>query len=321
VTHSVGTPELWTAFTVLILLLLSLDLLIFHHSDRDMRHREALLWTAVWVALAVGFNVWLFFVFGRQHGLEFLTGYVIEYSLSIDNLFVFLLIFRYFAVPKAYQHRALFWGILGALIMRAAFIVAGTFLIQTFQWIIYVFGAFLVFSGIRMLRGEEIEVHPESNPVVRAFQRFVPVSSQYSGSRFFVRQGIRRLATPLLLVLVVIDVMDMVFAVDSIPAVFAVTRDSFIVYTSNIFAVLGLRALYFVLAAAMTQFRYLSFGLGAVLCFVGLKMLASEFYDLPVMASLSVVATLLGLAVAASVLWPGSPAAEEGASEEKADAQ
>ena len=304
-THGIGTPELWIGFTVLVVVLLALDLGVFQRKEHDMGQREALLWTGFWIALAVAFNVWMFFAFGRQHGLEFLTGYVIEYSLSIDNLFVFLLIFRYFAVPKASQHRALFWGILGALVMRAAFIVAGTFLIQTFHWIIYIFGAFLVFSGIRMLRGEEIEVHPESNPVVRMFQKLVPVSGQYSGSRFFVKRDAKTLATPLLLVLVVIDVMDLVFAVDSIPAVFAVTRDPFIVYTSNIFAVLGLRALYFVLAAAMTKFRYLSFGLGAVLSFVGIKMLASEFYDIPIFASLATVGVLLGLAVLASVLWPG----------------
>jgi tellurite resistance protein TerC len=304
VTHGIGEPWMWAAFTVLILFLLVLDLFVFHRVDHEMGHKEALLWTIFWVSLAVVFNVWVFFTFGRQHGLEFLTGYVIEYSLSIDNLFVFLLIFKFFAVPKLFQHRVLFWGILAALIMRAFFIFGGTYLINTFHWIIYLFGAFLVFSGVRMLMGEEIEVHPEKNHVVKLFRRFVPMTAGYRGHDFTAREENRLFATPLLLVLMVINVMDLVFAVDSIPAVFAITRDPFIVYTSNIFAILGLRALYFLLAAAMTQFRYLSVGLGAVLSFVGLKMLISYWREIPLVTSLAVVGGLLGSAILASMIRP-----------------
>lgn len=303
-TQSVGTPLLWIGFTLFVLGMLALDLGVFHRKAHSVSHREALVWVVVWISLAVIFNVGVFLQFGSQRGLEFLTGYLIEYSLSVDNIFVFLVIFRYFAVPEGSQHRVLFWGILGALVMRAVFILLGTVLIQHFHWVIYVFGAFLIFTGIKMLKGAEVEVHPERNPVVHLFRRFVAVTSEYSGARLLVRQGRYLVATPLLLVLVVVEATDLVFAVDSIPAIFAVTQDPFIVYTSNIFAILGLRSLYFLLAAAMTQFYYLKVGLGAVLSFVGVKMLISEYYEIPIVVSLGVVAVLLAGSILASLLWP-----------------
>ena len=302
--HSVAGPWLWAGFSALIILLLAADLGLFHRGARAVGYREALLLTLVWVLLAACFNFWVFREFGHQRGLEFLTGYVVEYSLSVDNIFVFLLIFRYFSVPAECQHRALFWGIIGAVVMRAAFILLGTVLMQNFHWVFYIFGAFLVYSGVKMLRGAEIEVHPEQNPVVRFFRKIVPVSSGYCGSSFFVRNDGLILATPLLLVLVVIDVMDLIFAVDSIPAVFAVTRDPFIVFTSNIFAILGLRSLYFLLASAMTEFQFLTVGVGGVLSFVGIKMLVSDHYEISTGISLGVIATLLIGCLFLSVLFP-----------------
>lgn len=300
--HSVGTPLFWVGFTAFVLAMLALDLGIFHRDAHEVGHREALIWTLVWVSLAVAFNVLLYVHFDSQRALEFLTGYLIEYSLSADNIFVFLILFRYFAVPKGAHHRVLFWGILGALVMRALFILIGTVLLQRFHWIIYLFGGFLVFTGVRMLKGAEIEVHPERNPVVRLFQKYVPLTSQYSGARFWIRQGKRSYATPLLLVLAVVEATDLLFAVDSIPAIFAVTRDPFIVYTSNVFAILGLRSLYFLLAAAMNKFHYLEVGLGLVLAFVGVKMLISGYYEIPIGISLAVVCAILGIAVLASLL-------------------
>ena len=311
-TETVGTPTLWIGFTVFVLAMLALDLGVFNRKAHVIGRREALLWVIAWICLAALFNVWIFLHFGSQQGLEFLTGYVIEYSLSVDNLFVFVLLFRYFAVPDSAQHRALFWGILGALLMRAFFILVGAVLLETFHWIIYVFGAFLVFTGVKMLKGGDVEINPDRNPLVGMFQRFVPATSHYSGAKFFVRQNGRRLATPLLLVLAVIDGTDLAFAVDSIPAIFAITRDPFVIYTSNIFAILGLRALYFLLAAAMREFHYLKFGLGAVLTFVGLKMLGSSYYDVPILASLIMVAAMLGGSIAASALWPPTEARRDG---------
>jgi tellurite resistance protein TerC len=305
--HSVGSPALWIGFTVFVLAMLALDLGVFNRKAHVVGRREALGWVITWISLAALFNAMVFWRFGSQLGLEFLTGYVIEYSLSIDNLFVFVLVFRYFAVPESAQHRALFWGILGALVMRAFFILVGAVLLETFHWVIYVFGAFLVFTGIKMLRGGDVEVHPERNPLVNLFQRFVPVTRQYSGAKFLILQNGRRMATPLMLVLIVIEGTDLVFAVDSIPAIFAITRDPFIVYTSNIFAILGLRSLYFLLASAMTEFHYLKVGLGAVLSFVGLKMLISGYYHIPILLSLIVVAALIAGSVVASMLWPPPP--------------
>jgi len=304
--ETIGSPLFWLGFTAFILGMLALDLGVFHRTAHEVSQREALVWFLIWVGLAIVFNALLYVWFGLQYALEFLTGFIIEKSLSVDNIFVFILIFRYFAVPPGAQHRVLFWGILGALVMRAAFILIGAVLLQQFHWVIYIFGTFLVFTGIKMLREPEIEVHPEQNPAVRLFQRTIPMSNQFSGARFWVRQGNRSYATPLLLVLVVVEATDLVFAVDSIPAIFAVTSDPFIVYTSNVFAILGLRSLYFLLAAAMKRFHYLSLGLGLVLSFVGVKMLVSGIFPIPISISLAVVVAILGCAVAASLLRKAS---------------
>jgi tellurite resistance protein TerC len=302
--ESVGSPSLWAAFTLFIVALLALDLGVFHRKAHEISVKEALAWTAVWVGLALVFNVLVWHWFGAQRGLEFLTGYLIEKALSVDNIFVFLVIFSYFAVPRAFQHRVLFWGIVGALILRATFILLGAALLQRFHWVIYVFGALLVVTGIKLFVERSTEVHPGRNPVYRLFKRYLPSVDGYRGARFVVKENGRRLATPLLLVVVVVEATDVVFAVDSIPAIFAVTTDPFIVYTSNIFAILGLRALYFVLAGVMDRFHYLRVALAAVLCFVGVKMLIVDLYKVPVGVSLGVVATLLLVSVIASLLRP-----------------
>jgi tellurite resistance protein TerC len=283
--------------------MLVLDLGVFHRRTHTVKFREAMIWSAVWVALAFIFAVVIFFWHGRGPSLEFVTGYVIELSLSVDNLFVFLLIFRYFQVPPGHQHKVLFWGILGALIMRAIFIAAGVGLIQRFHWVVYVFGGFLIYSGIKLFRQGEAEIHPEKNPVLRLFRRWVPVTKDYEGDKFFVRRtGL--LATPLLVVLVVVETTDLLFAVDSIPAILAITRDAFIVYTSNVFAILGLRSMYFALAGMMEMFRYLHYGLSIVLMFVGGKMLVSHYYEVPTAIALGAVAGILILSVVASLLRP-----------------
>lgn len=301
---SIGTPALWIGFTLLVLGLLALDLGVFHRKAHAVGVREALGWTVVWICVALAFNVGVHLWFGADRGLEFLTGYLIEKALSVDNLFVFLVIFSYFAVPATLQHRVLFWGILGALVMRALFIVAGTALLQSFHWVTYVFGGFLVVTGIKLLVQRESEVHPERNPLFRLFRRLVPSVADYQGGRFLVVQAGRWFATPLLLVLVAIEASDIVFAVDSIPAIFAVTSDPFIVYTSNIFAILGLRSLYFALAGMMGRLHYLKVGLSLVLAFVGTKMLIAGAYKVPIAISLAVVATLLAGTVAISLLRP-----------------
>ena len=285
--------------------MLVLDLGVFHRKSHTVKYREALIWSVVWIALAVIFAVVIYFWHGRTPSLEFVTGYVIELSLSVDNLFVFLLIFRYFQVPPGHQHKVLFWGILGALIMRAIFIAAGVGLIQRFHWIVYVFGAFLVYSGFKLLRQGETEIHPEKNPVLRLFRRLVPVTKDYEGDKFFVRRG-GLLATPLLVVLVVVETTDLLFAVDSIPAILAITRDAFIVYTSNVFAILGLRSMYFALAGMMEMFRFLHYGLSVVLMFVGGKMLLSHYYEVPTVVALGAVAGILLLSVGASLIRPKS---------------
>jgi tellurite resistance protein TerC len=291
----------WILFNVFVVAMLVLDLGVFHRQSHTVKYREALIWSAVWIALAIIFTVVIYFWHGRTPFLEFITGYVIELSLSVDNLFVFLLIFRYFQVPPVHQHKVLFWGILGALIMRAIFIAAGVGLIQRFHWIVYVFGAFLLYSGFKLLRQGEAEIHPEKNPVLRLFRRWVPVTKDYEGDKFFVRRtGL--LATPLLVVLVVVETTDLLFAVDSIPAILAITRDAFIVYTSNVFAILGLRSMYFALAGMMEMFRYLHYGLSVVLMFVGAKMMLSHYYEVPTVLALGAVAGILLLSVAASVL-------------------
>jgi tellurite resistance protein TerC len=295
----------WVLFNVFVAAMLVLDLGVFHRRAHTVKFREALIWSVVWAGLAVIFAVVIYFWHGRTPSLEFVTGYVIELSLSVDNLFVFLLIFRYFQVPPGHQHKVLFWGILGALIMRAVFIAAGVGLIQRFHGIVYVFGAFLVFSGIKLFRQGEAEIHPEKNPVLRLFRRWVPVTKDYEGNKFFVRRtGL--LATPLLVVLVVVETTDLLFAVDSIPAILAITRDAFIVYTSNVFAILGLRSMYFALAGMMEMFRYLHYGLSIVLMCVGAKMLLSHYYEVPTVVALSAVAGILLLSVAASLLRPKS---------------
>lgn len=283
--------------------MLVLDLGVFHRRTHTVKFREALIWSLVWIAMAAAFAVVIYFWHGRTPSLEFVTGYVIELSLSVDNLFVFLLIFRFFQVPPDHQHKVLFWGILGALIMRAAFIVAGVGLIQRFHWIIYVFGAFLVYSGIKLFSQENAEIHPEKNPVLRLFRKWVPVTKEYEGNKFFVRRpGLY--ATPLLVVLVVVETTDLLFAVDSIPAILAITRDAFIVYTSNVFAIMGLRSMYFALAGMMEMFRYLHYGLSLVLIFVGAKMLLSHYYEIPTVVALGCVAGVLLVSVLASVVHP-----------------
>ena len=283
--------------------MLVLDLGVFHRRAHTVKFREALAWSAVWIALAVIFAVVVFFWHGRTPALEFVTGYVIELSLSVDNLFVFLLIFRFFQVPAVHQHKVLFWGILGALIMRAVFIAAGVGLIQRFHWIVYVFGAFLVYSGIKLFFQEEAEIHPEKNPVLRLFRRFVPVTKDYEGNKFFVRRA-GLYATPLFVVLLVVETTDLLFAVDSIPAILAITRDAFIVYTSNVFAILGLRSMYFALAGMMEMFRYLHYGLSLVLVFVGAKMLLSHYLEIPTHLALAAVAGVLAISVIASMANP-----------------
>lgn len=303
-----GTPLQWGVFFALLLGILALDLGVFNRRAHRVGLREAVFWSVVWTLVALVFNGWIYYRFGTRTGFEFLTGYVIERSLSFDNIFVFVVLFNYFAVPAEHQHRVLFWGILGALISRGLFIGMGTALLARFAWLILVFGGFLVYTGIKILLEKETEVHPEHNPVLRLFRRFVPLSAHYHGKHFFIRDdGGRLKATPLLLVLVVVEATDVVFAVDSIPAVFGVTTNAFIVFTSNIFAILGLRALYFLLAGLMHKFRFLSYGLGLVLLFVGGKMLIHDWLEIPVELSLAVVLGILAAAVVLSLLIPAPP--------------
>jgi tellurite resistance protein TerC len=301
-THSIGNPLFWTLFVVVILGLLSLDLGIFHRKAHAVSIKEASAWSLVWVVLSTLFGIWVFRAFGKQYGLEFFTGYLIEYALSVDNVFVFILIFSYFGVPSRLHHRVLFWGILGALIMRATFIIAGAALINAFHWVIYAFGAFLVFTAIKILRHGSTEVEPERNPAVRLFRRIVPMSSGYESGKFFLIQKGKLLATPLSLVLVTVEFTDLVFATDSIPAIFGVTRDPFIVYTSNVCAILGLRSMYFLLAAVIGRFVYLGTGLGIVLLFIGIKMLLSGVVVIPIGISLATVAVILLCSVLLSLL-------------------
>jgi len=289
--------------------MLVLDLGVFHRRAHTVKFREALAWSVAWIALAAVFAVVIFFWHGRTPALEFVTGYVIELSLSVDNLFVFLLIFRFFQVPAIHQHKVLFWGILGALIMREIFIAAGVTLIQRFHWIIYAFGAFLVYSGIKLFFQNEAEIHPEKNPVLRLFRRLVPVTKDYVDNKFFVRSpGLY--AMPLVVVLLVVETTDLLFAVDSIPAILAITRDAFIVYTSNVFAILGLRSMYFALAGMMEMFRYLHYGLSLVLVFVGAKMLVSHYLEIPTPVALAAVAGVLAISVIVSVANPRKETAE-----------
>jgi tellurite resistance protein TerC len=293
----------WIAFNVLVAILLALDLGVLQRKSHTIKFREALLLSLVWIALAVAFAGLLYFWRGRVPALEFATGYLIELSLSVDNLFIFLLIFRYFDIPSANQHKVLYWGILGALLMRATFILVGVTLLRRFEWIIYFFGALLLVAGIRLFRAEEMEVNPEGNWVVRIFRRFMPVTKEFQGNKFFVRRG-RLYATPLLIVLLVIETTDLLFAVDSIPAVLAITRDAFIVYTSNVFAILGLRSMYFALAGLMEIFHLLHYGLAVILIFIGGKMLVSHYYPIKTEYALAAVAAVLTISILASLLFP-----------------
>jgi len=307
-----GTVWLWIGFNLFVLLMLALDLGVFHRKAHIVSIKEATIWSVVWISLALVFNLGLYLFWdqlsptstytNREAALAFFTGYLIEKSLSVDNIFVFVLIFTFFAVPAAYQHRVLFWGILGALIMRGTLIAVGAALLKEFHWIIYVFGAFLIFTGIRMAIHRNEKMHPEQNPLVRLLRRVMPVTDNYEGDKFFIRRAGTLMATPLLLVLILVESTDLVFAVDSIPAIFAVTNDPFIVYTSNVFAILGLRSLYFLLAGVVDKFYYLKLGLSTVLVFVGTKMVLVDLYKVPVGASLGVIASILAISVIAS-LW------------------
>ncbi len=299
---------LWVGFNAFVLAMLAIDLFVFHRKAHAVTSAEAAGWTVLWVALALIFGAGVYSFMGREAGLEYFAGYLIEKALSVDNIFVFVLIFGSFRVPLQDQHRVLFWGILGALVMRGAMIGAGAYLIQHFHWVIYVFGAFLVFTGIRMATQVEHNIEPEKNPVIRMMRRIFPVSADYHGQKFFVREDVggrsRLVATPLLVVLTLVETTDLIFAVDSIPAIFAVTQDPFIVYSSNVFAILGLRALYFLLADVIHRFHYLKVGLSAILVFVGAKMLLADIYTIPIALSLGVVVFVLAASVVASLLWP-----------------
>ncbi|PIQ82895.1 MAG: hypothetical protein COV76_01245 [Candidatus Omnitrophica bacterium CG11_big_fil_rev_8_21_14_0_20_64_10] len=305
-TPSVASPFGWELFAAVVALLLVIDLGLFHRKAHAESIREAVIWSAVWIGVALLFNVFVWGMFGPAKGLEFLAAYLIEKSLSMDNIFVFVAIFSYFHVKSAYQHRVLFLGIVGAIVMRAGFIAAGITLLERFHWMIYLMGAFLVFTGVRFLKQEE-GVHPEWNPVVRLVQRIFPVTRGFREQHFLVREGGRWMATPLLVVLLVVETSDVLFAVDSIPAVLAVSRDPFIVYTSNVFAILGLRALYFVLAGMIPKFRHLRFGLCGILVFVGIKMLISHWVHIPVGVSLAVVGIILAGSVGLSLARPARP--------------
>lgn len=312
----------WVLFNAFVVGMLLLDLGVFHRQAHVVRFREALAWTGVWVGLAATFAVLLYFFGHRMTGdwshqnsrlaLEFVTGYLIEESLSVDNLFVFLLIFRYFAVPRQNQHKVLFWGIIGALVMRAGFIAAGVSLIRRFEWITYIFGAFLVFIGIRLALQKSEMQSPRENAIVKLFRKHVRMTHDSQSDQFFVRTPNGWFATPLALVLVLVETTDVTFAVDSIPAVLAVTRNAFVVYTSNVFAVLGLRSLYFALAGMMEMFHFLHYGLSAILVFIGAKMLVSRYYDLPIHWALAVVAAILAVSIVASLVFPKKRAADVG---------
>jgi tellurite resistance protein TerC len=303
---------LWIGFNAFVIAMLAVDLFVFHKEAHEVRPAEAAGWSVLWIALAMLFGAGVYRFMGAEAGLEYFAGYLIEKALSVDNIFVFVLIFGFFRVPPRYQHRVLFWGILGALVMRGGMIAAGAYLIQQFHWVIYIFGAFLVFTGIRMAVQKEHGPDPDSNPAIRLIRRVMPVTSTYHGQKFFVREHVagrlRLVATPLFVVVALVETTDLIFAVDSIPAIFAVTQDPFIVYSSNVFAILGLRALYFLLAEVIHRFQYLKLGLSVVLVFVGLKMLAGDVYKVPVGVSLGVIVCVLGTSILASWFRPGTAA-------------
>jgi tellurite resistance protein TerC len=290
----------WVLFTLFIAVMLAIDLGVFNRKAHEVSVKEALAWSGVWVALALAFNVGVYFWKGQEVAVQFFTGYIVEKSLSVDNIFVFLQVFAFFSVPAIYQHKILFWGVLGAIVMRAVFILVGVTLITKFHWIIYVFGAFLLITGAKMAFSKQKEIHPEKNPVIKLLKRFIPLSHDYEDGRFFVKRNGIILATPLALVLIVIETTDVIFAVDSIPAILAITTDPFIVYSSNLFAIMGLRALFFAVAGVIKKFHYIHYGLAAVLAFVGVKMLVSDFYKIPSAAALAVIAAILAASMLAS---------------------
>jgi tellurite resistance protein TerC len=293
---------LWIGFNLFVLMMLGLDLGIFHRNAHAVSIKEALIWSGIWIALAMLFDAGIFLLSGPELALQFLTGYLTEKSLSIDNIFVFVLLFTAFDVPLAYQHRVLFWGVLSALVMRGAMIALGVFLLETFDWILYLFGAFLIFTGLRMILQKETRIHPERNVLLKGVRRILPITHNYERGHFLVWRGGRVMATPLLLVLLVVETTDLIFALDSIPAIFAITKDPFIIYTSNVFALLGLRSLYFVFANMMGKFSYLKLGLAAVLFFVGIKMILDNVYHLSAGLSLLIITVILAIAIIASVL-------------------
>ena len=300
--ETIGSPLLWAGFVGFVLIMLAVDLGVFHRHTHAVSLKEAAGWSAAWITLAAIFNVGVYFLFGPERALEFTAGYLLEKALAVDNIFVFVVVFSTFAVPPIYQHRVLYWGVLGALIMRAAFILAGGAFLQRFHWAMYVFGGVLALTGLKLLFQREAEPHPENNPVLRWLRRVLPVTGELHGDRFWVVKAGRRFATPLLLALVAVEITDLIFAVDSIPAIFAITTDPFIVFTSNIFAILGLRSLYFLLAGVIDKFIYLKVGLAFVLLFVGAKMLLLDVVHIPIAASLGVIAGILGVSIAASLL-------------------
>ena len=294
----------WIAFNVFVALMLVLDLGVVHRNSRVMSMKEAFAWSAFWISLAAAFALFVYFWHGGRSALEFVTGYVIEQSMSVDNLFVFLVLFQYFRVPKEHQYKVLFWGIIGALVLRLTFVIVGVSILQRFEFVIYIFGALLIYSGYKLFSEEDRDVHPEKNPVLKLFRRHFSVTENYVEDKFFVHRNGQRFATPLFLVLLVVETTDVIFAIDSIPAVLAITRDAFIVYTSNVFAILGLRSLYFALSGLITLFHYLNYGLAVILMFVGAKMLASHFFDVPVAITLAVIAGVLAISIGASLIWP-----------------
>ncbi|HET6332091.1 MAG TPA: TerC family protein [Polyangiales bacterium] len=299
-TATIGNPALWLGFIAFVLLMLALDLGVFNRKDHVVGFKEAALWSCAWISLSLIFNAGLFWQFGTDHGLEFLTGYLIEKSLSVDNIFVFIVIFASLRIPPIYQHRVLYWGILSALVMRAAMIFAGVAMLQRFHWLIYVFGVFLIYTGVKLYLDRNKEEHPENSKAMQFIRKLVPSTDQFDGHNFFTRANGRLVATPLFMALVLIEVSDVIFAVDSIPAIFAVTTDPFIVFTSNIFAILGLRSLFFILAGLVERFRYLKIGLAVVLAFVGTKMTIMDVYKIPALVSLAVILSTLGISVVAS---------------------
>lgn len=301
----------WIGFIVFVLFMLALDLYVFNRKAHEIKIKESLIWSALWIGLALLFNYGVFVFLGKEKAMEFLAAYVVEKSLSVDNLFVFIMIFGYFQVKPKYQHKILFWGILGALILRAIFIVAGIALITLFHWIIYVFGVFLIYTGIHILYEKDKKIEPDKNILVKLFKKFMPVMGDSNTDRFFIRINKKNFATPLFIALIMIEFSDLIFAVDSIPAVLAISNDTFIVYTSNVFAILGLRSLYFALAGIVNYFRYLKFGLSAILVFVGVKMCVSGVYKMPVVASLLVILGLLVIAIFASMIIPVKDPAKE----------